>query len=325
MMKKIIAIFMILTLAGTSGALAEDGNAGGPAAFLKLGFSARVMGMGGTYLAVSDDATGMFYNPAGLAQLKWNSASASYRHMDFDRKFGYVAFGVQALEEATVAGGWIHASDGNFVGRDNEGTPTGDDLSYSDNTIALSFAKKFGDIFMVGATGKYFISSIAGITSNTVTFDVGGMAVLDKLNFFEPDAFLDVVRVGLVAENLGGTHRFNTGDFWAERGEIGVAQDEDMLLGFKGGVSALALDSTTLVSVDFRKIEDHDIKIYAGGEYVFNKLVALRAGYADERLAFGGGISKTFIYYRFKLDYAFVTAIDGEAPDHLFTIGFEFR
>mgnify|MGYP001161985370 CR=1 FL=1 len=324
-MKKIIAISILLSLALSSGALADDGNAGGPAAFLKLGFSARVMGMGGTYLAISDDATGMFYNPAGLAQLKWNSASASYRHMDFDRKFGYVAFGVQALEEATIAGGWIHASDGNFEGRDNEGALTGEELSYSDNTVALSFAKKFGEIFMVGATGKYFISKVADITSNTVSFDLGAMAVLDKLNFFQPDAFFDLVRIGVVVENMGGTHRFNTGDYWSRFGEVGVAQDEDLLLGFKGGVSALAFDSTTLVSVDVRKIEDHDIKFFAGGEYVFNRLFALRAGYADNRVAFGGGISKTFVYYRFKLDYAFAAPVDGEAPDHLFTIGFEFR
>jgi hypothetical protein len=325
MMKKLFFIFIILTLFGTSGLLAQDGNAGGTAAFLKFGFSARVIGMGGTYLAISDDATGMFYNPAGLAQLKWNSASASYRHMDFDRKFGYVAFGVQALEEATVAGGWIHASDGNFEGRDNEGAFTGEDLSYSDNVVALAFAKKFGDIFMFGAVGKYFISKVANITSNTVTFDVGGMAVLDKLNFFQPDAFFDLVRVGFVVENLGGTHRFNTGDYWAQFGEVGVAQDEDLPLGIKGGVSALAFDSTALVSVDVRKIENLDLKFYAGAEYVFNRMFALRAGYADKRLAFGGGISKTFVYYRFKLDYAFAAPVDGEAPDHLFTIGFEFR
>ena len=104
-----------------------------------------------------------------------------------------------------------------------------------------------------------------------------------------------------------------------------MAQDEDLPLGVKGGVSALAFDSTTLVSVDVRKIENLGLKFYAGAEYVFNRMFALRAGYADNRLAFGGGISKTFVYYRFRLDYAFASPVDGEAPDHLFTVGFEFR
>jgi hypothetical protein len=39
------------------------------------GVGARAMGMGGAYTAVSDDAAAIYYNPAGLAQMRrieWN-------------------------------------------------------------------------------------------------------------------------------------------------------------------------------------------------------------------------------------------------------------
>ena len=37
------------------------------AQFLKLGFGARALGMGESFVAVADDISSVYYNPAGLA------------------------------------------------------------------------------------------------------------------------------------------------------------------------------------------------------------------------------------------------------------------
>jgi hypothetical protein len=292
-MKKIILIALMIVIMSAC-LSAEDGKGGGPGAFLQLNLSARVMAMGGAYLGVSDDASAIFYNPAGLAQIQWNTVTASYRTMDFDRKLGFIGVGLQALEEARIGIGWIHASDGNIDGRDLEGELTGEDLSYSDNAIAITFAKKFGDKFLLGATGAYFITKVANLTSNTINFNLGAMAELDKLNFLGPESFFDVLRVGIVVDNLGGIYRWNTGDYYAPLGGIGVSQEENF-------------------------------RFAAGGEYTLMEALALRAGYGNKRVAFGAGFFKTFVYYRLKFDYAFASGIDGEAANHLFTVGFEFR
>jgi hypothetical protein len=323
-MKKIILIALIVVIMSAC-LSAEDGNGGGPAAFLQLNLSARVMGMGGAYFGVSDDASAIFYNPAGLAQIQWNTVTASYRTMDFDRKLGFIGVGLQALEEARIGIGWIHASDGNIEGRDNEGMLTGEELSYNDNAIGITFAKKFGDKFMLGATGAYFVTKVANLTANTINFNLGAMAELDKLNFLGPESFFDVLRVGIVVNNLGGIYRWNTGDYYAPLGGIGVSQDENFRIGVKGGVSALMLDSTLLISADVAKSEEENMRFAAGGEYTLMDALALRAGYGNKRVAFGAGFFKTFVYYRLKFDYAFATGIDGEAGNHLFTVGFEFR
>lgn len=44
-------------------------SSGGAWAFLKTGIGARAMGMGGAFVAVADDATAAYWNPAGLGML----------------------------------------------------------------------------------------------------------------------------------------------------------------------------------------------------------------------------------------------------------------
>jgi len=324
-MKKVSVLVLLILIVSAASLSADTGKAGAPAAFMQLNLSARIMGMGGAFGAVSDDALAMFYNPAGAAQLKMNAVSASYRHMDFDRKLGNVCASFMAREEATIAVGWIYAGDGDWVGRDAEGSVTNEDLSYSDNTLAVAFARTFGDMIMVGATGKYFITKVANISSNTVGFDVGTMMSLNRMNYLENSKLFDQIRIGLTVANLGATHRWSTGDYWAAYGGTGVSRDESFSIAIKGGVSALMLDSSTLFAVDVVKYEDQDIRFYAGVEHILMNSLALRAGYADGRVSAGAGITKKYVYYSLKFDYAFVTGIDGEAANHLFTVGFDFR
>jgi len=46
--------------------------------FLKFGIGARAMGMGNSFVAVADDATAVYWNPAGLTQVAENQVFVSY-------------------------------------------------------------------------------------------------------------------------------------------------------------------------------------------------------------------------------------------------------
>lgn len=324
-MKKIVFIIFVAMLLCAPNLWADEGNAGAPASFLKLNLSARVLGMGGAYTAISDDAVALFYNPAGAPQPEMNGASASYRAMDLNRRMGYVAVNLNAREGAALSLGWIYAGDGEIYGRDNQGYLDGEQYGVHNNTIAVAFSRKFGRFLSLGATGKYFITKVANISSSTVGFDLGAMLILDRFNYFESTAFFDMVRVGLVVENLGATYRWSTGDYWSQYGESGVSLNESFSIGVKGGVSALALDSSTLISVELEKYQYESLMFFGGVEHVIKKTLALRGGYANGRITFGGGLVKKFIYYNIRFDYAFASARHGEGSDHLFTVGVEFR
>lgn len=48
------------------------------AAFDDMGRGARAPGMADTFVAISDDANALYYNPAGLAQLRWSQLTTEY-------------------------------------------------------------------------------------------------------------------------------------------------------------------------------------------------------------------------------------------------------
>lgn len=324
-MKRISVIIFVFLLFSMSALRADTGKGGGSMPQLQLNMSARVMGMGGAFAAISDQSMGMFYNPAGTAQLVWSDIQASYRTLDFDRRFGVLATSFKAMEEATISLGWIHASDGTFTGRDGEGELTGEDLSWSSNVVGIAFARSFGKYIYIGALGKYHITKLVNMTSNTVSFDIGGMATLNRKNTFQPNSFFDELRVGLVVKNLAGIDRWNTGDYWGQYGGTGVATEDKHPIAIKGGISALFLDRSILVAADIEKYEEQDVRIFVGGEYIYDGQYSLRGGYADGRMTLGGGLVQKFVYYSLSFDYAFASGIDGEAANHLFTIGFAFK
>ena len=88
-MKKLLALAIGTALLGASTTVFaltdEEGNAS-----LQFNFSppgARSLGMGGAFVALADDATAAFTNPAGLVQLASPEISLEVRHTEYDTQF----------------------------------------------------------------------------------------------------------------------------------------------------------------------------------------------------------------------------------------------
>ena len=54
--------------------------------FLNIGVSARAVGMGESVVALNQDASSVYYNPAAIAQLKDTEISVSYTHLTLPTK-----------------------------------------------------------------------------------------------------------------------------------------------------------------------------------------------------------------------------------------------
>jgi hypothetical protein len=84
---------LLLLVAGPRLAGAAPGGTG--FAFLKLGVGARAMGMGSAYVALADDPTASYWNPAGLASVQGTQVTVMHNEWIVDFRQGYAAVGTR--------------------------------------------------------------------------------------------------------------------------------------------------------------------------------------------------------------------------------------
>ncbi len=143
-----IKIFLIL-LVLCPAAFAETGDGGYAGSFLQLGFGARSLGMGGAFVAVADDATGGFFNPAGLVQVTQRTFGAFYRKMPQDRRLSYMVYNQPVRNEATIALAWVNAGVTDVMGRDGDGNIT-EEISNYQNAVQMFLGRRIIEQLSVG-------------------------------------------------------------------------------------------------------------------------------------------------------------------------------
>ena len=85
-------LFLMLLLLNSASA-SEATKAGTTAAsFLNIDVGARAVSMGGAFVSMADDATTMFWNPAGIARFSQYQANFTHMRWIADITFNYVGF-----------------------------------------------------------------------------------------------------------------------------------------------------------------------------------------------------------------------------------------
>lgn len=290
----------------------SKGKSGGQ--FLRVGVGARGPAMAGAFSPIVDDATAIYWNPAGLAllekrnvELTYNSyfkdtASqfAGYAHPTRRGVFGLGVslFGVKDIEKRSLTGGDSDTPDlGNFDTRDM--------------AVSLGWANKMGlgdGILNYGAALKYISSDLETEKANTAAVDLGVIHQCHK------DKGLSL---SLAVLNLGGELKFkDTGDPLPLNIKPGVAWRQGL---GKLGKLSLALDGDILVNDGIGYVQP-------GFEWWAHRAFALRGGYQfgrDKDAGQGFGVGAGFRLFNIGVDYAFVPF--GDLGDtHRMSLGVKF-
>lgn len=228
------------------------------AAFLKLGAGARAMAMGGAYTAAADDASAVYWNPAGLSGMTRREASATHADLFANARHDFFAF-AQPTRRGTFAAAVECLSQAAIPGRDEAGAPTG---SYraSDAAILVAYADKVSSVagLGLGAGMKYIKSGIADVSAQTYAFDFGAR--------YAPRGAGAGPLFGLAVQNLGPGLKF-------------LEQRSPLPLTIAGG-AAYRLSVDLLLALDW-KYHPHNPPggVGVGSEYRLFSSFAVRAGY----------------------------------------------
>lgn len=260
-------------------------QAGGAAAYLKMGLGAKAIGMGEAYVGVAEDGISAHWNPAGLSQLERPEASAMHADLNLDRKYEFLNYAAPHNDKITWAVSWIHSSiDGieRRAGNNDVGYLPGQLMGYFDdkeNSFAASMAWKSTEKFSVGTSLKYLKHDLYQNSADGMGLDIG---FLYKQN--------EDFSVGLAVKEIGGSLKWDTAS----------SRKDDVPLNTTLGFMYRPIPKVRM-AFDINKIEDLDTKVNFGVEGKLSQNVCLRAGVHDGDLTAGLG----FDMNDWSMDYAF--------------------
>jgi len=325
-----------LVLTSNRRALAQDVSKVGTNAadFLQIDVGARAMAMGGAFVAMADDASALYWNPAGLASMRQSELIASHSEWLGDLKFDYL--GVALKAGGGVAGiSLTYFSVPDMIVRTiDRQQGTGETFNAADMALGLSYGRAVTDRFSIGVTGKYIQQRVWHSTATAFALDIGtrfrtdfigGLTIAASIYNFGTDMKLDGRDLRTFVDpdptSLGNNSRI----------PVNYELDSFSLpLNFQFGISSTLVKTRMnrlTINIDGLHPNANNESINIGGEYGFQERVFLRAGYkalfldeaegglsgglAVHQQLFQGGIGK--------LEYAFR---DGGRLGVLHVIGF---
>lgn len=282
---------------------------------MAIGVGARALGMGGAYVAVSNDITSAYYNPAGLANLNYPQIAlmhaeqfgnlVNYDYASVAIPFGTdMSFGISAMRLAVdgipdtrdalvIRNTTTRLSDINDS-RAGINPDLVKEFSDQDWAFYITFAKRHSENFSYGANVKIIKRDIAEYGAFGVGFDVGALYTPIENLFL--GANLQDITTTLVAWNTGRN------ELISPTAKIGAAY----MLQFWAGRLTPALDFD--VRFENRRFASNfnvgpvSFDMHAGLEYSFKNLISIRGGYNDvKQFTLGAGVKLP----KLNIDYSF--------------------
>jgi len=288
-MKNIILIIICISLCLTTASFAQEfakvGTAG--AQFLKIGIGARGVAMSSAYSSVCDDASSIFWNPAGLTAIEKTSVllahaewlvDINYEAAAIARRFSTI--GIFGLSFAYLTSGEIEET------TVEQQSGTGRMFDTGNFMVGLSYAKQLSDKFSIGGNLKYIEERLDTEKSWAWAVDIGTLYYTG----------FNSLRMGMYIRNFGPELKIDGTYNDYDNGQLIL--DPETMQPEEKSYLAYHMPMTFAVGVAYDFFKDNESyqittaidlvhpndnveKLTFGAEFVMFDMLAVRAGYVS--------------------------------------------
>jgi Uncharacterised protein family (UPF0164) len=283
------------------------------AGFLRIGIGARATALGEAFVAVANDPSAIYWNPAGLASLQRNELLLSHIDWPAGIHYEHAAWVIPVKQ----LGGSVAVQFGALTTQIDETTElepfgTGRSFYYSDAIAGVAYARRWTDKLLVGVGGKWVRedlgSDVGGPRTNAMLVDIGSIYYLGYGS----------VRIATSLSNFGSQLKprdpSGPNGEWVSpvTGEHRTYDGFDPPTVFRYGVAFEPIENAQqklTTAIEANQPADNGLSINAGAEWTWLHRLALRAGYnfnADEfKLSAGAGVFASIGSTQLTFDYAY--------------------
>jgi hypothetical protein len=320
LVKFTLIIFGIITTSNIAQSVSKTGTTA--AAFLEIPVGAKAIGMGGAFVSVANDASSLFWNPAGIASIEKYEAILSHTDWIVETNYDYAGLVIPLGSLGNVGLSFTSFTMNDMKVRTVEKPDgTGEYFSAGDIAIGITYSRKLSDRFSIGITGKYIQQTIWHMSASAFALDAG--------TEFRTDLFGGMV-IGASIYNFGTPMQMSGRDtrYYISVDDTKMGTNDqipanvetdswDLPLTFQIGVSTNVVNTENirlLIAADAIHPNNEYESMNFGMEASFMDYVFLRAGYqnafmkeSEGGLSFGVGINSKLVLSNafLKFDYAY--------------------
>lgn len=322
-------LVIILLTADMTWAISKSGTSA--AQFLKIGIGPRATALAGSFSGLADDATALYWNPAGIAWIGQRSFLATHTEWFADINHEFAGL-VIPLSASSVLGASFTALSTPDMEQTTIDQPDGTGIFFDvqDIAVGLAFARRMTERFSFGVNVKFIQQKLFNETASTMAVDLGGML----------HTGFNGLRLGIAMNNFGGKLRLDGRDLIVSyqnnpanletqswplpiNFRIGLAMD---IIGAQEGFFTNESQRLTML-VDGNNVNDAPETLSFGVEYGWNENFFLRGGYRlnHDLESFSGGLGFHFPVQRWMIqaDYS-LSAMGDLGYINRIGLGFQF-
>ena len=175
---------------------AQNNVATTSAAFLEIGPGARSLGMGSAYVSVANDASSLYWNPAGIVNVSKPEVQSFYTPWLVETQYYYNTAVVPLGPYGNLGFSFTAMTMDEMIVRtvqDPEPSDYGQKFDAGNISMGIAYAKKLTDRFSFGFQTKFIQESIWQMNAQGFAIDIGTLFITKR-----------DLRIGMSVSNFGG-------------------------------------------------------------------------------------------------------------------------